>query len=121
VADRGERQRLVFALIHRLGGMITSRDMVEAFGLSQSGAATELSRYWRQGLLRRERVPGIGPSVYTYTLTRGGLNKARWWISQGLMQPQEQVPLPGLAREEPRVRPVLREEPVQRIRPKLRD
>jgi len=89
--------------------------MVEAFGLSQGGAATELSRYWRQGLLRRERVPGIGPPVYTYTLTRGGLNKAQWWISQGLMHPQNQEPLTGLPEE---FRPRLAPSPEQ-FRPKL--
>jgi len=96
--------------------MITSRDMVEAFGLSQSGAATELSRYWRQNLLRRERVPGIGPPVYAYTLTRGGLNKARWWIEQGLLHPAEQESLPGLEPEvfRPRLAP-------ERFKPKLID
>ena len=116
VADRGERQRLVFGLIHRLGGTITSRDMVEAFGLSQGGAATELSRYWRQNLLRRERVPGIGPPVYVYTLTRGGLNKARWWIEQGLLHPLGQERLPGLEPEvfRPRLAP-------ERFKPRLID
>lgn len=121
MADRGERQRLVFGLIHRLGGAVTSRDLVEAFGLTQSGAATELNRYRVQGFLRRERDPGPGPPVYRYSLTRMGVTKTTWWINQGLLHHPEQEPLPGLAPEELRIRPVLREEPVQRIRPKLRD
>jgi len=94
--------------------------MVEAFGLSQGGAATELNRYRVQGFLRRESEPGSGPPVYRYSLTRMGLTKANWWINQGLLHHPDQEPLPGLP-EELRIRPVLREEPVQRIRPKLRD
>jgi len=117
VADRGERQRLVFGLIHRLGGTITSRDVVEAFGLSQGGAATELNRYRVQGFLRRESEPGPGPPIYRYSLTRMGLSKARWWAEQGfLLHPPEQEHLPGLEPDN-RIRPVLRE---GRIRPKLR-
>jgi len=123
VADRGERQRLVFGLIHRLGGTVTSRDLVEAFGLTQGGAATELNRYRVQGFLRREREPGgLGPPVYRYSLTRMGVTKTNWWINQGLLHHPEQESLPGLALEDHlRIRPVLREEPEQRIRPKLRD
>jgi len=100
VADRGERQRLVFGLIHRLGGAITSRDMVEVFGLTQGGAATELNRYRVQGFLRREREPGLGPPTYVYSLTRMGLTKANWWIKQAeLLHPPEQGHLPGLEPE----------------------
>jgi len=115
MADRGERQARVLGLILRRGS-ITSRDLVEDQGLSHSGAATELARYQRQGLLHRERVSGIGPPVYVYTLTRSGLNKARWWTEQGLLQAPEQEHLPGLEPDN-RIRPVLRE---GRIRPKLR-
>jgi len=93
VADRGERQRLVFGLIHRLGGTVTSRDLVEAFGLTQSGAATELNRYRVQGFLRRESEPGPGPPVYRYSLSRMGVTKANWWIRQQLLHPPEQMPL----------------------------
>jgi len=114
VADRGERQRLVFGLIHRLGGAITSRDMVEAFGLSQGGAATELNRYRVQGFLRRESEPGPGPPVYRYSLTRMGLSKARWWVEQGLLHPPGQERLPGLEPEQPErriIRPVIHSRP----------
>lgn len=110
MADRGERQRLVFGLIYRLGGTITSRDMVEAFGLTQSGAATELNRYRVQGFLRRQSEPGPGPPVYRYSLTRMGLSKARWMVSQGLLQAEQQEHLPGLEPVEPEprvVRPVI--------------
>jgi len=114
VAERGERQRLTLALVSRLG-KISSQDMVNYFGLSRGGASTELARYWRQGLLHRHRVPGIGPAEYEYTITRNGLNRARWWISQGLMQPQEQEPLVGLEEFRPRLQG---SEPGQ-FRPKL--
>jgi len=121
VADRGERQRLVFGLILRLGS-VTSRDLVEVFGLSHSGASTELARYQRQGFLHREPELGPGPPVFRYRLNKSGEDKARWWVEQGFLHPPGQEHLPGLAPEEFRIRPVLREEPpVQRIRPKLRD
>jgi len=118
VADRGERQRLVFGLIYRLGGTVTSRDLVEAFGLTQSGAATELNRYRVQGFLRRESEPGPGPPVYRYSLSRMGLSKAKWWAEQGLLHPPEQDHLPGL---EPESAPrVIRPPRVQRVlRPKI--
>jgi len=110
MAARGERQRLTFGLIRRLGGSITSRDLAEAFGLSLSGAATDLARYQRQGLLHRERMAGPGPPVYVYSLTRTGFNKARWWAERGYLQPPEQEHLPGLEPEEPErrvIRPVV--------------
>jgi len=117
MADRGERQRLVFELIHRLGGSITSRDMVEAFGLSQGGAATELNRYRVQGFLRRESELGPGPPVYRYSLTRMGFTKARWWVDQGFLKPPGQEHLPGLGPET--YRPRLVPERPQTYRPKL--
>jgi len=120
VADRGERQRLVFGLIHRLGGTITSRDLVEAFGLSQSGAATELNRYRVQGFLRRESEPGPGPPVYRYSLTRMGLTKANWWIKQReLLHPPGQGHLPGLEPVEPEPR-VIRPRIQRVVRPDIR-
>ena len=120
MAERGERQRLVLGLVYRRGS-ITSRDLVEDSGLTPGGAATELIRYQRQGLLHRDREPGPGPPVYRYRLTRSGLNKALWWIAEWQRRhPPGQAHLPGLEPEEPpeRIRPVLREE---RIRPNLRD
>jgi len=92
--------------------------MVEAFGLSQGGAATELNRYRVQGFLRRQREPGgPGPPVYRYSLTRMGLTKANWWINQGLLHHPEQEPLTGLPEEfRPRLAPAPSSE---QFRPKL--
>jgi len=117
MADRGERQRLVFELIRELG-WVTSRDVADAFGLSKSGAATELSRYRVQGFLHRERVPGIGPPVYQYRLNKSGEDKARWWMDQGFLQPPGQEHLPGLEPPERRVvRPVIHRRRV--VRPEI--
>jgi len=111
MAERGERQARVFGLLLRRSqggvvGTITSRDLVEAWGLTQGGAATELARYQRQGLLHRDREPGPGPPVYRYRLTRTGERKAAWLVGQARLQAQEQEYLPGLEPEvepEPRV------------------
>jgi len=118
MVERGERQARVLGLILRRGD-ITSRDLMEDQGLTHGGAATELARYQRQGLLHRDREPGdLGPPVYRYSLTRSGLNKARWLMSQArFLQAKEQEYLPGLEPLE-RVRPVFREE---RVRPTLRE
>jgi len=117
MADRGERQRLVFGLIRRLGS-VTSLDVAKAFGLSRSGAATELARYQRQGFLHRERVPGIGPPVYQYRLNKSGEDKARWWIEQGLLHPPGQEHLPGLEPVEPESR-VIRPRVQRVLRPRI--
>jgi len=107
MADRGERQRLVFKLI-RLYGSVTSRDLVDVFGISHSGAATELARYQRQGFLHREPDEGLGPPVYRYRLNKSGEVKFQWWVDQGFLQPQGQEHLPGLEPVERRVvRPVI--------------
>jgi len=104
MAERGERQRLVFELI-RLYGFVTSRDLVDAFGISHSGAATELARYQRQGFLHREREPGLGPPVYKYSLNKTGEIKARWWVAQGFgsvlesEQPERSFVKPVIRRE----------------------
>lgn len=105
MADRGERQRLVFGLIRRLGS-VTSLDVAEAFGLSRSGAASELARYQRQGFLHRDRLPGVGPPVYEYRLNKSGEDKARWWIEHGFLRVPGQEHLPGLEPEEPEPRVV---------------
>jgi len=107
MAERGERQRLVFGLIRDMG-WVTSRDLVEVFGLSKSGSATELSRYQVQGFLHRERVPGgVGPPIYRYRLNKSGEDKARWWEDQGFLTPSGQEHLPGLEPERRVVRPVI--------------
>jgi len=122
MAERGERQRLVFGLIRDMG-WITSRDLVESFGLSKSGAATELSRYQVQGFLHRERVPGgVGPPIYRYRLNKSGEDKARWWADQGFLTPSGQEHLPGLEPLEPElrrrvVRPVIHRRRV--VRPEI--
>jgi len=120
MVERGERQARVLGLILRRG-TITSRDLVENQGLTHGGAATELARYQRQGLLHRDREPGgPGPPVYRYRLTRTGENKARWLMNQARLRAKEQEYLPGLDPKESsdRIRPVFREE---RVRPRLRE
>jgi len=120
VADRGERQRLVFELIRELG-WATSRDVADAFGLSKSGAATELSRYRVQGFLHRERVLGIvGPPIYQYRLNKSGEDKVRWWVDQGFLTPSGQEHLPGLEPVERRVvRPVIYHRGPRVVRPEI--
>jgi len=119
MVDRNQRKGLVLGLLSR-GDSITSADLAELWNLSRSGVSTMLAKYHVQGLVTRRREPGPGPPVYRYWITPTGLNKARWLATQGFLHPPEQGRLPGLAPEELRIRPVLREEPVQRIRPKLR-
>jgi len=117
MVERNERKRLVLALLIREGSVVT-RDLVDQWNLSYSGAQALLEKYRIQSLVSREREPGPGPPVYRYFITRTGLRKAEWMALQGLRHPQ-QSHLPGLEPESPpeRIRPVLRE---GRIRPKLR-
>jgi len=118
MAERNERKGMVLELLIRQGS-VTTRDLVDRWGLSYSGAQAALEKYRRQSLVSREREPGPGPPVYRYRITSTGLNKARWLVIQELLNPLEQEHLPGFKPEEPeRIRPVLREE---RIRPNLRD
>jgi len=121
MVDRNERKSLVLGLLSR-GDSITSAELAELWNLSRSGVSTMLAKYHVQGLVTRRREPGPGPPVYRYWITPTGLNKARWLATQGFLHPPEQGHLPGLAPEELRIRPVLREAPVQRIQPpKIRD
>jgi len=119
MAERNERKGMVLGLLLRQGS-VTSRDLVERWGLTPFNASMLLVHYQRQGLLHRAREPGPGPPVYRYSLTRSGQRKADWMVRQALLQAKEQQYLPGLDPEEPseRIRPVLREE---RIRPRLRE
>lgn len=121
MVERNERKRLVLTLLIREGSVVT-RDLVDRWNLSYSGAQALLEKYRNQSLVSREREPGPGPPVYRYFITRTGWRKAEWMALQGLRHLPGQSHLPGLEPpEELRIRPVLRGEPVQRIRPKLRD
>jgi len=118
VAGRNERKALVLGMLTRQES-VTSRDLVDRWGLSPSDAAQLLANYYRQNLISRERDSGPGPPVYRYRITSAGLRKVEWMVGQALLQPAGQEHLPGLAPVEPseRIWPVVRK---ARIRPKLR-
>jgi len=120
MADRNERKAMVLALVIRQGS-VTSRDLVERWAVTPYNASMLLVKYQRQGLLHRDREPGPGPPVYRYSLTKSGYGRAVWMAMRGELQALGQRHLPGLEPEELRIRPVLREESVQRVRPQLRD
>lgn len=118
MVERGERQARVLGLILRRG-TITSRDLAEDQGLTHGGAASELARYQRQGLLHRDREPGgPGPPVYRYSLTRSGSNKARWLVEQARLKALEQEYLPGLEPVEPEPK-VIRPRVQRVLRPRI--
>jgi len=116
MAGRNERKAVVLGLLLRHGSVLT-RDLVQRWGLSYSGAQAALEKYRHQGLLRREREPGPGPPVYRYFLGKAGRRKAMWMAGQALLQAREQEHLPGLEPEEPRIKPVIRSE--ERLHPRL--
>jgi len=114
MAGRNERKALVLGLLLRQDS-VTSRDLVERWGLSPSDAAQLLANYHRQSLISRDREPGPGPPVYRYRLTRAGERKVQWMVNQALLQAQEQLPLPGLEPEERPERTVVRPPVTRRV------
>ena len=116
MADRNERKGLVLALLLDQGS-VTSRDLMERWGLTPYNASMLLVKYQRQGLLHRDREPGPGPPVYRYTLTKSGRGKVAWMARQGALQALGQRHLPGMGPET--FRPRLVVEQPQTYRPKL--
>jgi len=111
-----ERKVLVLGLLVKPGASVVTRDLVDLYGLSYSGAQALLEKYRHQSLLTRRREPGIGPAVYRYFITETGLRKAQWLMLQGLLRSPAQGHLPGLEPEvfRPRLAP-------ERFKPKLID
>ena len=56
------------------GGWMTSKDVAQSLWLSVSNASELLRRYWRQGLLKRQRNYGV-PKGYWYCLTEAGYER----------------------------------------------
>ena len=81
MVGRNERKAMVLGLLLRVGS-VTTRDLVERWELSHSGAQASLEKYRRSSLLARQREPGPGPPVYRYRLTTTGRRKAEWFIRQ---------------------------------------
>ena len=85
MVGRNERKAVVLGLVLRVGS-VTTRDLVERWGLSYSGGQASLEKYRRGSLLARQREPGPGPPVYRYRLTTTGRRKAAWFATQSLKQ-----------------------------------
>jgi len=103
--NRNERKVLVLGLLVPAGSSLVSRDLVNLWGLTPSGAQSLLEKYRHQSLISREREPGSGPPVYRYSITPTGLRKAGWLALQMLRHPPGQERLPGWVEpEEPELR-----------------
>lgn len=91
---RNERKAAVLGLLLRKESVVT-RDLVERWSLTHSGAQASLENYRRHSLLSRKREPGPGPPVYRYILTNTGRQKAAWFAGQALIQARKKPRGPG--------------------------
>lgn len=82
---RNQRKAALLGLLLRKESVVT-RDLVERWSLTHSGAQASLENYRRHSLLSRKREPGPGPPVYRYILTNTGRQKAAWFAGQALIQ-----------------------------------
>ena len=82
---RNERKAAVLGVLLREGS-VTTKSLVERWGLSHGGAQASLERYRRHSLLTRQREQGPGPPVYRYRLTTTGRRKAAWFAGQALSE-----------------------------------
>ena len=89
MVGRNQRKAAVLGLLLRVGS-VTTRDVVERWGLSHSSGQASLEKYRRGSLLTRQREPGPGPPVYRYRLTTTGRRKAAWFAGQALVEARKQ-------------------------------
>lgn len=77
-AGYNERKLVILGLLE--AGFETSDEIADACGISQSGAASLLLRYWRQGLLHR--YTGPRDNVKVYSVREKGEERLEWLRAQ---------------------------------------
>ena len=96
VAGFNERKSQVLALLAREGDWVSSKEVAEAFGISQSNAGVLLRGYSGDGLTRRRKVePAVGRFYYEFKIGESGRKKLIWLLGRNLAQ----APLPGFEGE----------------------